>query len=101
MLLPQALVPGQVVTAMKFRQGGKSKGWRAARMEGGMVLPPTGGWRDKEYVLFTSPGDFRCSLILHTCCPSRQGLLQREDRGEGGGAQHQAEHQGLTAPLYI
>ena len=64
--MPQALVPGQVVTAMKFRQGGKSKGWRAARMEGGMVLPPTGGWRDKEYVLFTSPGDFRCSLTKAT-----------------------------------
>ena len=53
----QALVPGQTVTAMKFRQGGKSKGWRAARVEGGMVHPPSGGWRDKkEYVVFTSPG---------------------------------------------
>ena len=82
MLLPQALVPGQVVTAMKFRQGGKSKGWRAARMEGGMVLPPTGGWRDKEYVLFTSPGDFRYSLILHSCCPWPPGKASSSEKTE-------------------
>ena len=53
----QELSPEKLVTAMKFRQGGKSKGWRLARVEGGMVHPPSGGWRDnKEYVVFTSPG---------------------------------------------
>ena len=82
MLSLQALVPGQTVTAMKFRQGGKSKGWRATRVEGCMVLPPTGGWRDKEYVLFTSPGDFCCSLILPLMLPLQASLSPtRKPRG--------------------
>merc|ERR1719209_1145519 len=50
----QELAPGYKVTALKYRQGGKNKGWRAARVEAGMVQPPPSGWRGKEYVLFTS-----------------------------------------------
>merc|ERR1719187_1222850 len=48
----QELAPGYKVTALKYRQGGKNKGWRAARVEAGMVQPPPSGWRGKEYVLF-------------------------------------------------
>ena len=48
------------VTALKYRQGGKSKGWRATRVEGGMVHPPMGGWGEKEYMIFTT-GD----LLVH------------------------------------
>jgi len=50
----QELAPGYKVNALKYRQGGKNKGWRAARVEAGMVQPPPSGWRGKEYVLFTS-----------------------------------------------
>ena len=68
-ILLQELAPGYKVTALKYRQGGKNKGWRAARydidcvsfllthcarVEAGMVQPPPSGWRGKEYVLFTS-----------------------------------------------
>ena len=68
----QELAPGYKVTALKYWQGGKNKGWRAARymiefqlhikllliqyarVEAGMVQPPPSGWRGKEYALFTS-----------------------------------------------
>merc|ERR1712192_5562 len=64
----QELAPGYKVNALKYRQGGKNKGWRAARVEAGMVQPPPSGWRGKEDVLFTSklsehaPGSPRLSL---------------------------------------
>jgi hypothetical protein len=50
----QAICPGRQVTALKRRQGGKSKGWTAAKVDGIMVHPPAGGWRDMDYVLFFS-----------------------------------------------
>ena len=51
----QALSTGREVTALKFRQGGKSnKGWKTARVEGAMVHPPAGGWKKREYVLFSA-----------------------------------------------
>jgi hypothetical protein len=50
----QALCPGHQVAALKRRQGGKSKGWTAAKVHGTMVHPPAGGWRERDYVLFFS-----------------------------------------------
>ena len=53
----QELCPGETITAVKYRQNGRSKGWREVRMEGEVIHPPVGGWRsDKLYVIFTQGG---------------------------------------------
>ena len=60
----QELCPGETITAVKYRQGGRSKGWRTARIEGDIVHPPVGGWRDKYAVIFTAgAGKFVVSFV--------------------------------------